>query len=81
MQNLPTYPPTEQEQSSSSNKMSAVENLFKPLRVEPDNAQPQSFTGQSFLDQFVRKAPIPISPSGAATKDGKEKEQQSKILL
>ncbi|CAK5125558.1 unnamed protein product [Meloidogyne enterolobii] len=44
----------------STSKQFDLNNLFKPLKIEPDNPPPptpsaqQSFTGQSFLEQFMK---------------------------
>uniref|UniRef100_A0A915N064 mRNA-decapping enzyme 2 n=1 Tax=Meloidogyne javanica TaxID=6303 RepID=A0A915N064_MELJA len=45
----------------STSKQFDLNNLFKPLKIEPDNPPPptpssaqQSFTGQTFLEQFMK---------------------------
>jgi hypothetical protein len=78
IQNLPQNVATSDSIPSTSSsaevnkKSSTVENLFKPLKIEPELGH-QSFTGQTFLEQFVKAA---ASPGGGGQKDSKE--QQSK---
>lgn len=45
----------QQPESSIKSKQFDFNNLFKPLKIEPDNPPlQQSFTGQTFLEQFIK---------------------------
>jgi hypothetical protein len=58
----------------TTSKKSAVENLFKPVQ-EPENSPLQSFTGQTFLEQFRKQTTTVVSPGGTPSASGSSKEK------